>query len=111
MSITILRRLAGMVTITVTLGCGGTAYAQSPDTILEWNRILLTTLGTPGATTPTVFFPRGLARMHVAIFDALNSFARTYPPYSDRVDVPAGASREAAVARAAHDPLVAMYPT
>jgi hypothetical protein len=111
MSIMILRRLAGIVTITVTLGCGGTAYAQSPDTILEWNRILLTTLGTPGATNPTVFFTRGLALMHVAIFDALNSFDRHYQPYFDRVDVPAGASRDAAVAQAAHDTLVAMYPT
>jgi hypothetical protein len=87
------------------------AHAQSPDTILEWNRILLTTLATPGATQPTVFFTRGPAVMHVAIFDALNSFDRLYQPYLTYVDVPAGASRDAAVAQAAHDTLVAMYPT
>ena len=49
--------------------------------------------------------------MHVAIFDALNSFDQVYTPYFDRVTVPAGASREAAVAQAAHDTLVAMFPT
>ena len=64
------------------------ARAQSPETILEWNRILLTTLATPGATQPTVFFTRGPALMHVAIFDALNSFDRIYTPYLDYVDVP-----------------------
>jgi hypothetical protein len=111
MTITILRRLTVVITIAVALGCRGVAYAQSPDTILEWNRILLTTLGTPGATSPTVFFTRGLAVMHVAIFDALNSFNPVYSPYFDRFSVPSGASRDAAVAQAAHDTLVAMFPT
>lgn len=111
MSITSLRRAACVVTIGLVLGCRGVAHAQSPETILEWNRILLTTLGTPGATSPTVFFTRGLALMHVAVFDALNSFDHIYIPYFDRVNVPAGASRDAAVAQAAHDTLVAMFPT
>ena len=79
--------------------------------MLEWNRLLLTTLSTPGATQPTVFFTRGPALMHVAIFDALNSFDRTYTPYLTYVNVPTGASRDAAVAQAAHDTLAAMYPT
>ena len=61
MNITILRRLTAVITITLALGCRSVAYAQSPDTILEWNRILLTTLSTPGATSPTVFFTRGPA--------------------------------------------------
>lgn len=106
----ILRRLVCVVTITLIVGCREVAHAQSPDTILEWNRILLTTLGTPGATNPTIFFTRGLALMHVAIFDALNSFDQMYTPYFDRVTVPDGASREAAVAQAAHDTLIGMFP-
>ena len=88
-----------------------TAQAQRPDAILEWNRILLSTLGTPGASDPTVFFTRSLALMHVAIFDALNSFERPYTPYVDFLDVPEGASRDAAVAQAAHDALRAMFPS
>ena len=69
------------------------------------------TLATPGATTPTVFFTRGPALMHVAIYEALNSFDRGFTPYLDRMPVPYGASRDAAVAQAAHDTLAAMYPT
>jgi hypothetical protein len=111
MSITILRRLSCVFTIGLILGCRTVAHAETPDTILEWNRILLTTLGTPGATSPTVFFTRSLALMHVAIFDALNSFDHVYTPYFDRVPVPSGASREAAVAQAAHDTLVGMFPS
>lgn len=111
MNSTILRRLALVYTFALILGCRGVAHAQSPETVLEWNRILLTTLATPGATNPTVFFTRGPALMHVAVFDALNSFDRVYTPYFDLVSVPAGASRDAAVAQAAHDTLVAMYPT
>ena len=87
------------------------ALAQSADTVLEWNRILVATLGTPGALEPTVFFTRPLALMHVAVFDAINSFDRVYTPYLDFVDVPAGASRDAAVAQAAHDALVGMFPS
>src|SRR5687767_5217300 len=86
------------------------ARAQGVDTIIEWNRILLTTLGTPGATDPNVFFTRPLSMMHIAIFDALNSVEPRYTPYIDRVDVPSGASADAAAAQAAHDTLVAMFP-
>jgi hypothetical protein len=111
MNITILRRLICVLTGALILGCQSIAHAQSPETILEWNRILLATLATPGATSPTVFFTRGPALMHVAIFDALNSFDQIYTPYFERVPVPAGASREAAVAQAAHDTLVAMFPS
>jgi hypothetical protein len=107
----VVRRLVCVFTIGLILGCRGVAQAQSPETILEWNRILLVTLATPGATSPTVFFTRGPALMHVAIYDALNSFDQIYTPYFDRVPVPSGASRDAAVAQAAHDTLVAMYPT
>ena len=106
-----LGRLAGRVAVLVSLLAPASAGAQSPDTILEWNRILLATLATPGATQPTIFFTRGPAVMHVAIFDALNSFDRLYTPYLAYVDVPEGASRDAAVAQAAHDTLVAMYPS
>ena len=103
-------RRAAMLTIALMLSGRGVAQAQSPDTILEWNRILLTALATPGALDPTVFFTRPLALMHVAMFDALNSFDRVYTPYVDYVTVSASASRDAAAAQAAHDTLIAMFP-
>jgi hypothetical protein len=106
-----LERLACGVMLVLVFGSRGVAHAQSPDTVLEWNRILVTTLGTPGATEPTVFFTRSLALMHVAIFDALNSFDNFYMPYFERHGVAAGASREAAAAQAAHDTLVGIFPS
>jgi hypothetical protein len=103
-------RFLGVV-VAFVLSSRGVAQAQSPDVVLEWNRLLLAAIGTPGAINPTIFFTRYLAVMNVAVFEALNSFERTYTPYVDWVTVPPGASRDAAVAQAAHDALSTMFPT
>ena len=87
------------------------AHAQGPDVVFEWNQTLVTTLGTPGATSPTVFFTRYLAMLNLAMFDALNSIGRPYTAYLEYVDAAADASREAAAAQAAHDVMVAMFPS
>jgi PAP2 superfamily len=87
------------------------ASAQGAETIFEWNRILLASIGTAGVLDPTVFFTRPLAMMHVAIYEALNSFDRGYTPYLEYVGVEPGASADAAVAQAAHDVLVGMFPS
>ena len=87
------------------------AGAQSVDTIVTWNRVLLTAVTTPGAQPPTIFFTRSTALVSAAVFDAVNSFDRVYHPAFTWVDVPAGASRDAAVAQAAHDALVSVMPS
>jgi hypothetical protein len=86
------------------------ARAQSVETIVQWNRLLLSILVTPGAQPPTVFVTRPAAIVQVAVFDAVNSFDLVYQPYANRVDPAAGASRDAAAAQAAHDVLVALFP-
>lgn len=86
----------------------GRAFAQDADVVIEWNRILQTTVA--GTPTPTVFFTRPYAMTSLAVFDALNSIDRVYQPYASQMDVP-NASRETAAAQAAHDVLVALYPT
>jgi hypothetical protein len=87
------------------------AQAQSIDTLVTWNRVLLNAITTPGAQPPTVFFTRSTALVSAAVFDAVNSFDRLYQPAFSIVDVPAGASRDAAVAQAAHDALVSVMPS
>ncbi len=87
------------------------AAAQGAETVIDWNRALLTTLATPGATDPTVFFSRPMSMLHVAIFEALNSIDRVYTPYIDFVDAAPDASPDAAAAQAARDVLVAIYPS
>ena len=44
--------------------------------------------------------------MHLAIHDALNAIDRRFRPYALDMQAPPGASRDAAVATAAHDVLV-----
>ena len=87
----------------------GRAVAQDADVVIEWNRILQATIGTPGALPPTVFFTRPYAMMHIAVFDALNSIDPVYTPYAIQDRAP-NASREAAAAQAAHDVLAALFP-
>jgi hypothetical protein len=54
---------------------------------------------------------RAMAIVHIAIFDAVNSIAHTHHGFTNIPDVPATASMEAAIAQAAHDTLVALYPS
>ena len=100
--------------------------ANTPDenVVLQWNRVLQQTISTPGQHPATIFQTRPYAMMHAAIFDAVNSIDGTYTPYL--IEVPRSgrasrddttifyigpSSREAAAAQAAHDVLVALYPT
>ena len=53
---------------------------------------------------------RAIAIVHVAIFDALAAIHGGYRAYND-IDAPRHASPNAAVAQAAHDTLVAMFPS
>jgi hypothetical protein len=79
--------------------------------VLQWNRVLQETIRTPGQHPPTIFPVRSFALMHAAIFDAVNSIDGTYTPYLTLVPASRRASQEAAAAKAAHDVLVALYPT
>ena len=54
---------------------------------------------------------RAMAMVHIAIFDAANAIAGHYRGFSQMPHVPEWTSMEAAVASAAHDALVAMYPS
>jgi hypothetical protein len=86
--------------------------AQTPDPVLQWNRILLgivrAPLG-PGDQPATVHPTHSFALMHAAIYDAVNSIDATHSAYLVQIQAPS-ASPEAAAVAAAHDTLVALYP-
>src|SRR5437879_11409456 len=91
------------------------AYADSvvgqADEVIQWNKTLLTIVRTPGAQPATVHPTRSFAILHAAIYDAVNAIDRTHRPYLVHLSgVPRDASQEAAVAAAAHEVLVALYP-
>ena len=103
------RRL--MLVLTALAAAPMPTAAQSLDTVVQWNRVMLEAVVTPGANPATVFVHRPMAIVSVAMFDAANSFDRTYRPYAVMVTPAPGASRDVAVAQAAHDTLVALLPS
>ena len=84
--------------------------ATSPDQVIQWNRILLGILRTPGAQPPTVHPTRSMAILHAAVYDAVNAIAKTNAPYLVDLGAPRHASEPAAAAAAAHAVLVRLYP-
>jgi hypothetical protein len=80
------------------------------DVVLQWNRVLMETILTPGQHPATIMPVRSYAMMHAAMFDAVNSIDGGYTPYLTDVPGSQNASIEAAAAQAAHDVLAALYP-
>jgi membrane-associated phospholipid phosphatase len=88
-----------------------TSANASPNTVVQWNRNLLSILRTPGAQPATIHPTRSFAIMHAAIYDAVNAIDRTHHPYL--IHLPAiapKASQDAAAASAAHEVLATLYP-
>jgi hypothetical protein len=99
---TAMRGLAGLI-LTAAATWTGPAAA---DAVTDWNEITLNavTLGRPG--------PPGtldMALVHVAVHDAVQAIDRRFEPYHVEIKGAKG-SRSAAVAAAAHDVLVGLYP-
>jgi PAP2 superfamily len=93
------------------------------DRVHHWNRIAVDTSGldhTPVTEGETRVFgeqlgpgrsSRAMAIVHIAIFDAVNAIARRYQSFTGIADAEPDASMDAAIAQAAHDTLVAMFPS
>jgi hypothetical protein len=122
------RRLRGEGNLTATALAARTRKSQVAPTdarsrLVHWNRIAIDAAGidhTPVRPGEDRMFgeqlgpgrsSRAMAIVHIAIFDAINALAHRWESYSDMLPAPAGASMDAAIAQAAHDALVAMYPS
>ena len=80
----------------------------SADEIIDWNNVLLNAVRTNSMSPlPT---SRVSAAMNTAMYDAVNSIARTHQPYHVDMTADPGTSREAAAAQAAHRVLSGMIP-
>src|SRR5216683_7171378 len=82
----------------------------SGQSAVDWNRELITILGTPGAQPATVHPTRSFALLQAAEYDAVTSITHAAPPYLFSVRAPRGARPDAAADQAAHDVLTALYP-
>src|SRR6201990_3403338 len=82
----------------------------SGQSAVDWNRELITILGTPGAQPATVHPTRSFAILQAAEYDAVTSLTHAAPPYLFSVPAARGARPDAAADQAAHDVLTALYP-
>src|SRR4030095_12148484 len=83
--------------------------SASADAVTDWNAIAIQTISaaTPARPAPVGFLD--MAIVQVAVYDAVQAIDRRFKPY--HVEIPgASGSPEAAVARAAHDILVNLFP-
>ena len=81
---------------------------MSADEIIDWNNILLNAVRTNSMSPLST--SRVSAAMNTAMYDAVNSIARTHQPYHVNMTAVPGTSREAAAAQAAHRVLSGMVP-
>src|SRR5688572_8054512 len=88
--------------------CTALTGAVQADEVTHWNGVLNQAIRVNGG--PPCPIGRGIAMMNATIYDAVNSITRTHQPYFGFEKVDAGASKEAAVAAAAHSVLVEIYP-
>jgi membrane-associated phospholipid phosphatase len=79
--------------------------------VVEWNRTLLSLVQTTGAQPATIQPTRDFAIMSAAVYDAVDAIDPDHPQYLLHLTARRGASQDAAAAQAAHDVLVAMFPT
>jgi hypothetical protein len=102
-----MKRIAGLMLCGL-LGFASGARAETvTDAVVDWNQITMdaVTAGRPG--------PIGMldiALVHIAVHDAVQAIEKRFEPYLFE-SARASGRRSAAVAAAAHDVLVGMYPT
>ena len=101
-----MKRVAALVLYGVLGGAGNACADGAPNAVVDWNQITVdaVTVGRPG--------PIGMvdiALVQIAVHDAVQAIEKRFEPYLFEVEHASG-SRSAAVAAAAHDVLVGMYP-
>jgi len=79
--------------------------------VVDWNRVLVSIVNTPGAQPAGVQPTRDFAIVHAAIYDAVNAIDRTHEPYLISIHAPRGASETAAADAAARTALAGLYPS
>jgi hypothetical protein len=87
----------------------GREETNGADVVIAWNQTLLAALA--NAHTPAPPGTRLGAIVQSAVFDAVNGIDRRYTAIHVQPAAPRGASRAAAAAGAAHEALVALFPS
>lgn len=118
-------RLLAVPAGNVVVRCSSMKPPRTPagtlDRFLTWNEIALDTTAidhTPDKANPRCFgeqfgpprTARAQAIVHIAMFDAENAISKKFVSYTGIPSVSGDVSMDRAIAQAAHDTLVALYP-
>jgi hypothetical protein len=123
----ITRALTGLAAAALTVGMAGPALAAgqsrpveqvsahvafqpgSGRPVIDWNRELISLLGTPGLQPATIHPARSFAILQAAEYDAVVSITHVGQPYLFSVPAPRDARPDTAADQAAHDVLTSLY--
>lgn len=107
--------------IVVTAACGGSSgdsnSSSSTSAIKHWNSVAVDTSGRDHEATGAkeqvgpVRSARAMAIVHIAVGDAVAAISGEFRGYLPVDPIPANTSQNAAVAQAAHDTLVSLFPS
>lgn len=86
----------------------GLSHTARADMVSDWGTKAIA-IGTE-KQLPNAPLTRGLAMMHVAMFEAVNAVERRYAPFKLDLSADRTASKEAAAATAAHEILIQLHP-
>jgi len=100
-------RLRTVIPVLALLLAAATATARA-DVIADWNA-KAEAIGIDKRLQPPPN-ARGMAMMHVAMFEAVNAITHRYSSYRLKLVADPGTSPDAAAAAAAHDVLIALFP-
>ena len=96
------------LTVAFAIVCLISPSRSSADVIIDWNNVMLDAVRTTSMSPLPV--TRVNAALNTAMYDAVNSIARTHQPYHVNMTAEPGTSREAAAAQAAHRVLSGLAP-
>src|SRR5260370_32417271 len=82
----------------------------SGQSVIDWNRELITLLGTPGLQPATIHPTHNFAILQAAEYDAAVSITHVGHPYLFTVHVPRNPRPPAAAEHTSHDVLTSLYP-
>jgi hypothetical protein len=104
--VTLKSRRPFAATVVATLCLSGAIGLARADAVMDWNA---TAAALPIAAPPV--HARVMAAMHGAVHDAINAIEPQHETYRFQVEASPSASKDAAVASAAHGVLVALVPS
>lgn len=103
------RALCAAAGVAATMLLATTTLVRASDEVIFWNNVLLSEFRTDFSTGCPCPLARSGAMTQIAVYEAVNSIERSHHPYYQFLPASPTASKEAAVATAAHDVMAALF--